>query len=105
MPDIILGQLKFEYATQPVALKLKASLHPEDHFLEVLSQMLEKVFQLANEKSSQLPTHLVVVADNTVAGVKNTFGLRFLAYLVAQNLFRSTTLFSLMVGHTHEETG
>jgi hypothetical protein len=43
-----------------------------------------------------MPPHLVVVADNTVAGVKNNGGLRFLAYVVAQNLFRSTTLFSLM---------
>jgi hypothetical protein len=68
-----------------------------------LSQILEKVFQLSSEKSVHLPPHLVVVADNTVAGVKNTYGLRFLAYLVAQNLFRSTTLFSLMVGHTHED--
>jgi hypothetical protein len=52
-----------------------------------------------------MPPHLVVVADNTVAGVKNNGGLRFLAYVVAQNLFRSSTLFSLMVGHTHEVLG
>lgn len=59
--------------------------------------------QLSSERRVALPPHLVIVADNTVAGVKNSYGLRFLAYLVGQNLFRSTTLFSLMVGHTHED--
>jgi hypothetical protein len=49
-----------------------------------------------------MPLHLVVVADNTVAGVNNNYGLRFLAYEVAQHLFWSSTLFSLMVGHMHE---
>lgn len=75
----------------------------QDHFLEVLSQILEQVVQLSRERRVALPPHLVVVADNTVAAVKNAYGLRFLAYLVGQNLFRSTTLFSLMVGHTHED--
>lgn len=74
----------------------------QDHFLEVLAETIEKVQALARQRGSQLPPHLVVVADNTPAGVKNSFGLRFLAYLVAKRLFRTATLFSLMVGHTHE---
>ena len=74
----------------------------QDLFLEVLSQTLEQVVQQSSKRSVPVPPHLVVVADNTVAGVKNSYGCRFLSYLVAQNLFRTTTLFSLMVGHTHE---
>ena len=77
--------------------------HPtKDHFLEVLSQTIEQVQALAHQRGTHLPPHLVVVADNTVAAVKNAYGLRYLAYLVGKQLFRSTTLFSLMVGHTHE---
>jgi hypothetical protein len=92
--------MSFMAFTRRVAFEIKPY---QDHFLEVLSQTLEQVVQLSRQRSCQMPPHLVLVADNTVAGVKNNFGLRFLAYLVAQNLFRSTTLFSLMVGHTHEE--
>lgn len=77
--------------------------HSKDHFIEVLSQTVEKVHQLAVQRSCHLPPHLVLVADNTVAGIKNSYGMRFLAYLVGQGLFRTATLFSLMVGHTHED--
>ena len=76
------------------------SPQPEDHFLEVLCQILEQVVQLCHQRGVPVPVHLVVVADNTVAAIKNQFGLRFLAFLVAQNLFQSATLFSLMVGPT-----
>jgi len=49
-----------------------------------------------------MPLHLVVVADNAGAGMENNYRLRFLAYVVAQNLLRNSTLFCLMVGHMLE---
>ena len=78
-----------------------------DYFLEVLSQTIECVFQQAcrpaGHQSRGLPSHLVVVADNTVKSAKNQHVVLFLAYLVSRGLFKSATLFHLMVGHTHED--
>jgi hypothetical protein len=34
--------------------------------------------------------------------MENNYRLRFLAYVVAQNLLRNSTLFCLMVGHMLE---
>ena len=86
-----------------------------DYFCEVLSQSIENVWKLCQSDSptgSQshslqskrvFPAHLVVVADNTVKSAKNQFVMRYLAYLVGRKLFKSATLFHLMVGHTHED--
>ena len=87
-----------------------------DYFLEILCQTLEFVFlqtrrptdqeddeEEPSKPRKQLPSHLVVVADNTVKSAKNQFVLKFLALLVQRQLFKSATLFHLMVGHTHED--
>ena len=80
-----------------------------DYFIEVLCQVIEQVFQACSPQSSRpadrrkWPSHLVVVADNTVKSAKNQHVLKFLALLVARQLFKSVTLFHLMVGHTHED--
>ena len=82
-----------------------------DYFLEVLCQTLQFVFQQTRRPTDQqtgrkrklLPSHLVVVADNTVKSAKNQYVLKFLAFLVQRGIFSSATLFHLMVGHTHED--
>ena len=68
----------------------------------MLCQTLELVDQRSCRRSCQTPLHLVVVADNAGAGMENNYRLRFLAYVVAQNLLRNSTLFCLMVGHMLE---
>ena len=45
----------------------------------------------------------MLVADNTTKSAKNQFVLRFLSYLVGRKIFKSVTLFQLMVGHAHED--
>ena len=72
-----------------------------DYFLEVLCQTLEQVWQSCSPQS--WPSHLVLVADNTTKSAKNQYVLRFLSYLVGRKIFKSVTLFQLMVGHTHED--
>ena len=49
------------------------------------------------------PSHVVVMADNTVKSAQNQFVLKFLASLVSKKLFKSCTLLGLQVGHTHED--
>lgn len=83
-----------------------------DYFLEVLCQTIQSCYELHLQSLQShspavadrpWPEHLVVVADNTVKSAKNQTVLKFLAHLVCRGLFRSTVLFSLMVGHTHED--
>ena len=79
-----------------------------DYFIEVLSQTIQQVKDQADspagqQAGKQLPEHLVVVADNTVKSAKNQYLLKFLALLSYRGIFKSTTLFNLTVGHTHED--
>ena len=75
----------------------------KDHFLEVLFRTLEGVFHMARRTSQSVPSHLIVVTDNTVAQAKNQYVVMLLAWLVSRKLFTTTVLFHLMVGHTHED--
>ena len=79
-----------------------------DYFMEVLSQTLETVYQQSQSEEGRragkkLPTHLLVVADNTVKSAKNQFFMRYLAHVTHRQLFQTSTLMQLMVGHTHED--
>jgi len=74
-------------------------------FCEVLSQTIEKVYQLARASGRSLPNHLVVVVDNTVAQAKNNEGTQYMALLTAKYHFRTTNLLMLTEGHTHEDIG
>ena len=82
-----------------------------DYFLEVLSQTLEYVYVQTCSPADgagglfakTCPSHLVVVADNTVKSAKNQFVLKFLALLVQRGIFKTTTLFHPVVGHKHED--
>lgn len=67
--------------------------------MEVLSQTLEAVFQQAQSEEGQragkqLPTHLLVIADNTVKSAKNPYFLRYLSHVTQ---FQTSTLMQLMV--------
>lgn len=93
------GQLQQLYSAQAPS----ATQSPKDHFCEVLSRTIQKVQSISKSQGTDIPMHLVVVADNTVAQAKNQFVLKFLAWLVAMGHFTSAVLFHLMEGHTHED--
>ena len=71
-------------------------------FLEMLTIMIEQVYKI---RGGNLPSHLVVVADNTVAQAKNSEVNLCLAALVARCHFQSSNLLFLTEGHTHEDIG
>ena len=70
---------------------------------ELLCRTIQEVSWIAKEKGRDVPQHLVLVVDNTVAWGKNQTVATFLAYLVSSGHFHSTALFSLMKDHTHED--
>jgi len=71
-------------------------------FCELLSQLIEKVSQMSE---GSLPAHLVALVDNTIAQAKNVETAQFMAHLTSKFHFRSTNLFMLTEGHTHEDIG
>lgn len=80
-----------------------ASLRAQDHYCEVVTRVLEKIFHSSRSSGRAVPQHLVLVADNTTAQAKNQNTLLYLCFLVAHKYFATICLFHLMVGHTHED--
>ena len=74
-------------------------------FCEVLCQTIEKVTKMSQASQVSLPSHLVVLVDNTVAQAKNNEGTQFMAHLTSKYHFRSTNMLMLTEGHTHEDIG
>ena len=74
-------------------------------FCEILSQTIEKIHKIAQASQVSMPSHLIVLVDNTVAQAKNNEGTQFLAHLTSKYHFRSTNLLMLTEGHTHEDIG
>jgi hypothetical protein len=77
--------------------------HGTNAFCEVLAQTLDHVAAVCAERGTEMPRHLVVVADNTVAQTKNGKTFNFFAYLVGSGRFFTTNVWFMMVGHTHED--
>ena len=74
-------------------------------FCELLSQTIERVHNMSQASKASLPSHLVVLVDNTIAEAKNNEGTQFMSYLTSKYHFRSTNLLMLTEGHTHEDIG
>lgn len=77
--------------------------HGASAFIEVLVRVLTHVEAIAEQHGRELPRHIVLQADNTVAQCKNAEVLTFLAHIVGKGKFSTATLNFLMVGHTHED--
>ena len=77
--------------------------HGSNAFCDVLLKVIEAVWEQCRRSGVKFPEHLVVQSDNTVAQAKNQYVTLFLAYLVSRYKFRTTNLFFLVVGHTHED--
>jgi hypothetical protein len=77
--------------------------HGTNAFCEVLAQTLDHVAAVCAERGTEMPRHLVVVADNTVAQTKNGKTFNFFAYLVGSGRFFTANVWFMMVGHTHED--
>ena len=99
---VVTAALAHGYCTSIFVAEEKVS-HGSDAFCEVLAQVLDQVQDICTEQGRPVPSHLVVMSDNTVAQAKNSYAVNFLAYLVGRGKFRSANLFFLMVGHTHED--
>lgn len=99
---VLTAALAHGYCTSIFVAEEKVS-HGGDAFCEVLAQVLDQVQEVCNERGRTVPSHLVVISDNTVAQAKNSYAFNFLAYLVGKGKFASAILFFLMVGHTHED--
>ena len=79
--------------------------HGPDCFLEQLFTTIQDVEDVCRERGWDMPEHLVVQADNTVAQCKNNWANLAIAFLVMTRKFKSATMNYLMVGHTHEDIG
>lgn len=77
--------------------------HGSSLFSELICQTLEKVWDISKKTGRKFPRHLVIVADNTNAWMKNQFGVKLASMFVAAYKFLSVNLFFLIVGHTHED--
>ena len=77
--------------------------HGASAFCDVLDRVIEAVWVMSRRSGVPLPAHLVVQSDNTTAQAKNSVVNIFLSYLVARYKFQTTSLFYLVVGHTHED--
>lgn len=77
--------------------------HGTDGFLEILCSTIESVRKICDENGQDMPEHLVIQTDNTVAQSKNSFSHLFMAFLVSRRLFKTVTMNYFMVGHTHED--
>ena len=77
--------------------------HGASAFCDVLERVIEVVWVMCRGSGVQFPAHLVVQSDNTVAQAKKSLVNVFLAYLVSKYKFQTTSLFYLIVGHTHED--
>jgi hypothetical protein len=77
--------------------------HGASAFLEVLLLAIDKVYNICKLKHIRFPDHLVVQSDNPTNQAKKQWACLFLAFLVCANIFLTTTLCFLMMGHTHED--
>ena len=77
--------------------------HGPDCFMEQVFTTVQDVQELCQERGWEMPEHLVIQADNTVAQCKNTWANLGMAYLVATRKFKTVTMNYLLVGHTHED--
>ena len=79
--------------------------HGADCFLEILCCTIQHVVDICQARGWNLPEHLVIQSDNTVAQTKNSYVHLALAYLVCKHNFKTVTVNYLIVGHTHEDIG
>jgi len=77
--------------------------HGASNFCEVLSRTLDRVAEIAERDGIEMPRHLVIQSDDTIAQAKNSLVGQFLATLVCAGKFETCTFNFLEVGHTHED--
>ena len=77
--------------------------HGSDFCIDALCRTIAQVHRINRSKGRAFPKHLVIQSDNTVAQAKNQWVTLFLAWLVHDGLFETTTLNFLRFGHTHED--
>ena len=99
---VLTGAIAHGYATMFFIADETLS-HGAAAFCDVLERVIEHVWAACRRSGVSLPLHLVVQSDNTVAQAKNSLTNVFFAYLVAKCKFQTTSLFYLVVGHTHED--
>ena len=101
---VLTGAIAHGYCTS-FFLASERLTHGADCFLEVLFTTIQQVATICTTNGWNMPEHLVIVSDNTVAQSKNSYVHLAAAYLVAIRQFKSVTMFYLMIGHTHEDIG
>ena len=99
---VLTGAIAHGYATMFFIADETLS-HGAAAFCDVLERVIEHVWAACRRSGVSLPLHLVFQTDNTVAQAKNSLTNVFFAYLVAKCKFQTTSLFYLVVGHTHED--
>ena len=77
--------------------------HGASTFCEILTQLIQRVMQICQEKHIRPPEHLVIQSDNTTSQAKNSLTGQYLATLVSRQKFLTCVLNFLTVGHTHED--
>ena len=73
--------------------------------VECVVRTLSYVAERLASQGKQIPEHLHLQSDNTVAQGKNQHIMKLLISMVSQTLFRTCSLGFLSVGHTHEDVG
>ena len=77
--------------------------HGADASCEAIARTLDVCHQLALSRGIELPRHILLQADNTVAQSKNALNSLFAAYLTGTGRASSFTICHMTPGHTKED--
>lgn len=77
--------------------------HGSATITELVAQGIEKVAELCTQRGTRFPGSLLLLGDNTVREMKNTFLMSYLKTLVGQRKFRMAAMLYLRKSHTHDK--
>ena len=75
--------------------------HDSNSITQCVAEGLEKVQEICHRRGQAMPSKLILISDNTVREVKNSFVLSYLASMVAARKMRMAAALFLRKSHTH----
>ena len=79
----------------------ESTRHDSSSVLQIIAETLEQVSLICRRRNTSMPTKLLLIGDNCVRELKNTFTAQYLSNLIARRKMRLTGMLFLRKSHTH----